>query len=64
MKIGVKRAVAVADHDSVIAPTPFVPKRDAAIADLKRAAESVAAVAPPLTPAQRACLAGLLGGVL
>lgn len=64
-KTGLIHTVAIADLDAAFAPVRVVPKRDAAAIDeLKRAAERVAAEAPPLTSAQRACLAEMLGGVL
>jgi len=64
--VGKRHEVAVADLDRVFGPRPVVAARksDALLADLERAAERVAAEAPPLSEAARERLRELLGGVL
>jgi hypothetical protein len=64
--VGKRFEVEVADLDRVFAPRPVVMARsgDAVPALLERAAQRVAAEAPPLKEAARERLRELLGGVL
>ncbi|WP_314096014.1 hypothetical protein [Microbacterium foliorum] len=63
--VGRRYEVEVADLDRVFAPRKVVATRKSdALAQLERAAERVAADAPPLTGAARERLRELLGGVL
>lgn len=64
--VGNHYEVAIADLDRVFAPRPVVHTRksDGLLADLERAAERVAAEAPPLSEAARERLRELLGGAL
>lgn len=64
--VGKRYEVEVADLDRVFAPRRVMAaqKSGALLAQLERAAERVAAEAPPLTEAARERLRELLGGVL